>query len=137
MADYQMAANGLDVLRNVDGAHIPADSRNHDWQQYEAWLATGNIPDPHVSPPAPAPSQISRMQAFVALSQAKAMDQSASLLLQVQTWVNTQDAATQLIWQNATDFNRQSQLIARVAAALGISSAQLDQLFATAASIQP
>ena len=42
---------------------------------------------------------VSAMQAKVALS-------NAALLTSVQTWVNSQDATTQLIWSSATTFNR-------------------------------
>jgi hypothetical protein len=73
---------------------------------------------------------ISNMQAKVALSR-------AGLLAAVQAWVNTQSAETQLIWNTTPGFSRNSTLIANGAAALGLTSAQLDQLFITAATIQP
>ncbi len=39
---YKLAQNG--VLR-ADGAFIPADPANVDWQIYQAWLFAGNTPD--------------------------------------------------------------------------------------------
>lgn len=54
MADYQLTANPDTILRTADGAWIPNDERNADYQQYLVWLAEGNTPDPYV-PPGPAP----------------------------------------------------------------------------------
>ena len=34
------------IIRLADNAVIPADSRNADFQQYENWLAEGNVPQP-------------------------------------------------------------------------------------------
>jgi hypothetical protein len=78
----------------------------------------------------PAPQVVSRMQAMVALG-------DAGLLGQVQAWVNGQDAATQLIWSNASSFSRSSALLAKAAAALNLTSAQVDQLFVAAAAVNP
>ena len=40
------------IMRTADGAHIPADPLNVDWQAYQAWLAAGNTPDePEASTP--------------------------------------------------------------------------------------
>lgn len=54
MADYQLTLSDT-VLRQSDGAFIPKDSANPDWQRYQEWIAAGNTPDPYVAPPPPAP----------------------------------------------------------------------------------
>lgn len=41
---YQLIQNSPDVTRTTDGAHIPNDPRNRDWQDYQAWLLAGNTP---------------------------------------------------------------------------------------------
>jgi hypothetical protein len=81
-------------------------------------------------PAANVPLEVSVMGAKVALSR-------AGLLPAVQAWVSTQSAERQLIWNTATTFRRDSALIAAGAAALGLTSAQLDQLFITAATVNP
>lgn len=39
------------VQRISDGAFIPADPHNRDWQDVEAWIADGNMPYPPVIVP--------------------------------------------------------------------------------------
>jgi hypothetical protein len=50
MADYQIISATC-VLRKSDGASIPFDEANRDYQEFQLWLAQGNTPDP-----VPAPS---------------------------------------------------------------------------------
>ena len=44
--------NSTSIIRTADGAFIPADPANTDYQRYLEWLAEGNTPMP-VDPPAP------------------------------------------------------------------------------------
>jgi hypothetical protein len=44
-------ANG--VRRDEDGAFIPFDPDNVDYQAYLAWLDEGNQPTPYTPPPEP------------------------------------------------------------------------------------
>lgn len=47
---YQLAATPPGMMQTVqrmaDGAFIPFDGGNRDYQEYLAWLAKGNEPDP-------------------------------------------------------------------------------------------
>jgi len=54
MAAYELTATDT-VLRTYDRATIPNDLNNVDRQEYNAWLAAGNVPDPYVAPPPPPP----------------------------------------------------------------------------------
>lgn len=49
MSAYQLTAGG--VRREADGALIPNDAANADWQRYLAWVADGNAADPIYEPP--------------------------------------------------------------------------------------
>jgi len=62
MADYQLTATDI-VVRTGDQANIPNDPVNRDRQQYDKWLAAGNVPDPFVPPP-PLPPQPSTQVLF-------------------------------------------------------------------------
>lgn len=50
---YRLADSGA-VQRVSDGAFIPADPTNQDWQAYQEWLGMGNEPEP--APEVPPPS---------------------------------------------------------------------------------
>lgn len=49
MTAYKLTEKG--VQRLADGAFVPTDPRNRDWQAYEAWRAAGN--EPLAADPAP------------------------------------------------------------------------------------
>lgn len=53
---------GKEVIRLSDGALIPADKCNRDYQEYLSWLSRGNMPDPADSPPPLTRDDIERLR---------------------------------------------------------------------------
>ena len=49
---YKLTDSPSIIVRIADGAHIPADPTNTDYQRYLEWLSEGNTPLP-VDPPTP------------------------------------------------------------------------------------
>ena len=98
MALYQLtsnslAANAQPIAREADGAHIPNDPLTADYQQYLAWLAVPNIPDP-----APVPILSPAQQMVAAFSAGcQILSQGANSTLN-----GTYDAAGP-VWQNMKD----------------------------------
>lgn len=62
---YQLTS-GSAVLRS-DGVCIPADEMNTDWQEYQAWLANGGVPEPVAGPTDAERWMIHQSQAQAAL----------------------------------------------------------------------
>lgn len=76
----------------------------------------------------PAPTSVSPLQARRALRQAGLSDAVAQ-------WIATQDADTQDAWEYAVEVLRTDPAIAGAAGALGMTEAQIDDLFRLAATL--
>lgn len=50
-AEYAWGFNNWVIIRAEDGATIPLDEGNVDYQAYLAWVDAGGVADPYVAPP--------------------------------------------------------------------------------------
>ena len=55
---YTLTAQPNIIVRDEDGAFVPTDPDNIDYQAFTQWVKEGNEPTPYTPPPAPknAPS---------------------------------------------------------------------------------
>lgn len=125
---YQLTQNP-NIIRK-GGAFIPADPLNRDYADYLAWVAEGNTPDPYVAPPASLPQSVTRFQAKAALLQAGLLTSVEAMMSDPAT-----SAIAKLAWVEALEFRRDSPTVLAMAASLGLSNQQIDDLFFTASTI--
>lgn len=85
-----------------------------------------------VVPPAPVvPEAVTRFQARAALAQAGLLDSVTAMMEHPGT-----PLIVKLAWTDALEFRRHSTTVLSLAGAIGMSSAQLDALFISAAQIE-
>jgi hypothetical protein len=138
--------NTSDVLRS-DGAAIPADLRNVDWQAYQSWLAAGNTPTPAPTPAPIAPAHVSRRQFFQAAAQAGIISNAealavlatgaipSSLATAIASLPTADQFAAQMAILGDQNFTRSDTLIVTLGSAMGQTPARIDALFTLAASL--
>jgi len=141
---YALTENPQIVVRS-DGVFIPSDPTNSDYAAYCAWRADGNTPTPYTPPPAPVPQSVSRRQFFQAAAQigiitedeALATDSSipAALLTAISSLPVADQFAAKMAVKFAQEFQRSNSILAALASAMGKTAAEIDALFALAATL--
>ena len=97
--------------------------------QVQEWLDQGNSIGPYVAPPSPPVTQVTAYQAKIQLSRSGLYDS-------VVTTVNTSDnPELKIAWEVATSFERNSLFILALQPELGLTDAQVDDLFQQASQI--
>jgi hypothetical protein len=83
---YKLTATSGSIIRTTDDAGIPADPLNRDYQQYLAWIAEGNTPDPHIPPQPTQATLAAAVQGHLdATARAKGYDSALSCV----TYINS------------------------------------------------
>jgi hypothetical protein len=120
---------GSSVIRDADGTWIPDDPANTSWQAYQAWLAAGNTPNPYVPPPPPIPST-------APMWAVRSVLKTNGLFDQARTFIDGSDNENlKLVWEYGNFADRNSPSIALLASELGLTDAQVDQMFIDANNI--
>jgi hypothetical protein len=125
---YALTSGTVVIRYNDNGTTDSFGPGSMEWSDYLAWVAAGNTPDPYLAPVV-VPFNVTPFQAKAALL-------AAGLLPAVEAAIAAASPIAQLAWTDATGFTRDSPTIAALSAQLGLTSAQVDDLFIAAASIE-
>jgi hypothetical protein len=115
-------------------ADLTVANRVNEQGQQESCLVSalpdGTVIDAYVAPPPPIPATVTRFQALAVLAAGGYLDT-------VRTYINTldQNNVQRLAWENATDWERTSPTVNALAAMLGLTDAQVDDLFIAASQV--
>lgn len=107
----------------------PEDGSQDAWIPADAILMTQAELDEHLSPKPYTPQSISRFQARAALL-------ATNRLSDVEAAVAAADAFSQLAWAEAQEWRRDSPTLLALAHGIGLTDAEIDDLFVQAASIR-
>lgn len=121
--------NSQSVIRDADGACIPSDPANTDYQTYLKWVEDGNTPNPYVEPPPPVPQQAPMWAVRTVLQNDGLFDQAQALI------TASSDNALKNVWEYGNFADRNSTAINSLGTALGLSSAQIDEMFFKATAL--
>jgi len=119
-------------IERDDGACIPLDIENSDYAAFLRWKAEGNTPSQPPATTAGAPGAVTMRQARLALLSAGVLGDVTAAIDALQ---GQQGDAARIEWEFAATVERDSPIVAMLAAAVGLDGAALDDLFTAAAAL--
>ncbi len=126
---YSLIQNETAIRRDLDGAIIPSDPTNIDWQAYQRWLVAGNTPTPASTVPQIVQSQVALWQVRAVLAHHGLLDQANSVI----TTLN--NPAVSAYWDYGNVLDRTSPTLAELIVAMDLTPAQVDAMFVEAAAL--
>jgi hypothetical protein len=134
MTTYTALLSGH-VRRNDDLVVIPADPANTDYAAYLAWVFDGNMADMEAPPPPAALTSVPMWKAKGALAMAPPVQAGPTLLDDANAAVAAGGGVAAIYWEYATELHLGDPEVAKIAALLGLSAADVDALFMAAATL--
>ena len=128
MSAYKLSSFG--VIRVADGASIPPDPSNRDWQAFEAWRAAGNEPLEADPPPPP----VIEVSAF----RLKLLVERRGLTATLEAALAAAGGEALFYWRNMQAANNRQAKVQQFAPVLGLNTqAEIDAFFAEARDLVP
>ncbi|ATG93084.1 hypothetical protein CQB05_02680 [Paracidovorax citrulli] len=122
------------IFRIADEVSFPPVRGNADYEIYLGWLARGNTPLPY-EPPAPVvrvPEEVTMGQARLALLDIGKLQAVEAVLAGMPEPERTR---AKIEWDYRPTVRRDSQLVAQLGAAIGLTRRELDDIFTHAAGL--